>query len=117
MASTPASAHFFAKRLLETTCVTIIPSDFSFAVHVFGFPAEVKTMGTFSSMTISIIFSISGYISGIFTPKGLSVAFLHLLICSLSVSGCIDPAPINPKPPALLTAEASFQPLHHTIPP
>jgi hypothetical protein len=27
------------------------------------------------------------------------------------------PAPIRPNPPALLTAEASLQPLHQTIPP
>jgi hypothetical protein len=26
------------------------------------------------------------------------------------------PEPINPSPPALLTAEANFQPLHHIIP-
>jgi hypothetical protein len=28
----------------------------------------------------------------------------------------MDPAPINPSPPALLTAEARRQPLHQTIP-
>ena len=38
-------------------------------------------------------------------------------ICSRSVSGCMEPAPIRPSPPALLTAEASRHPLHHTIPP
>ena len=54
---------------------------------------------------------------GIFTPKGNFVAALHLRICSRKVSGCIEPAPINPNPPALLTAEARRQPLHHTIPP
>jgi hypothetical protein len=29
----------------------------------------------------------------------------------------MDPAPINPNPPALLTAEAKRQPLHQTMPP
>jgi hypothetical protein len=32
------------------------------------------------------------------------------------VGGCIEPAPISPNPPALLTAAASRQPLHQTIP-
>ncbi len=38
-------------------------------------------------------------------------------ICTPSAPGCIDPAPINPNPPALLTAEANRHPLHHAIPP
>ena len=54
---------------------------------------------------------------GTFTPKGLSVAFLHFWMCSLSTSGYIDPAPIKPKPQALETADANFQPLTHTMPP
>jgi hypothetical protein len=29
----------------------------------------------------------------------------------------MEPAPNKPKPPALLTADANRQPLHHTIPP
>jgi hypothetical protein len=29
----------------------------------------------------------------------------------------MDPEPISPNPPALLTAEASFQPLHQIMPP
>ena len=72
---------------------------------------------SFSSTTIFIISSIWGYIKGMFTPKGNFVAALHLRICSRKVSGCMEPAPINPSPPALLTAEARRQPLHHTIPP
>ena len=75
-----------------------------------------NTIFTFSSTNIRIKVSISGYISGTFTPKGLSVAASHLRICSRSTSGCMEPAPINPNPPALLTAEASRQPLHQTIP-
>ena len=70
-----------------------------------------------SSTTMFMISSICGYINGIFTPKGLSVAARHLRICSRKTSGYIEPEPISPRPPALLTAEASFQPLHHTIPP
>ena len=37
--------------------------------------------------------------------------------CVVVEPAVIEPAPISPKPPALLTAEASFQPLHHTMPP
>ena len=37
-------------------------------------------------------------------------------MCSRSTSGYIEPAPNNPKPPALLTAEAKRQPLAQTIP-
>lgn len=62
-------------------------------------------------------FSTSGYIRGRLTPKGLSVAALQLAMCVLNTSGCMEPAPMSPKPPALLTAEASRQPLHHAIPP
>ena len=77
----------------------------------------VSVQGTGKDSTnIRIKVSISGYISGTFTPKGLSVAASHLRICSRSTSGCMEPAPINPNPPALLTAEASRQPLHQTIP-
>ena len=117
MASTPASSHLAANLLLATTWATVIPCWWRCSVHVFGFPAEVKTIFTPSSITIWMIVSISGYISGIFTPKGFSVAALHFRICSRSVSGCMEPAPIRPSPPALLTAEASRHPLHHTIPP
>ena len=45
---------------------------------------------------------------GTLTPNGLSVAFLHFWICSRKTSGYIEPAPINPKPPALLTALANL---------
>ena len=45
------------------------------------------------------------------------VLILHFKICSSRFSGRIDPAPINPSPPALLTADANFQPLAQTIPP
>lgn len=54
--------------------------------------------------------------SGTFTPNGFAAAFLHFSMRSSSTPGGIDPAPSNPSPLALLTAEASFQPLHHTIP-
>ena len=117
MASTPASSHLAANLVLATTWATMIPCSCRCSVQVFGFPAEVKTIFTPSSITILIRMSISGYISGMFTPKGLSVAALHFCMCSRKVSGCMEPAPISPSPPALLTAEASRQPLHHTIPP
>jgi hypothetical protein len=48
-----------------------------------------------------------GYNIGTF--KGLEVSF-YISECSRSTSGYIDPAPINPKPPALLTALASLCP-------
>jgi hypothetical protein len=85
-------------------------------VQVAGFPAEVKTIFTPSRIMISICWSTREYNKGMFTPNGLPVAALHFLICSSSTSGSIDPAPSNPNPPALLTAEASRHPLHQIIP-
>ena len=117
MASTPAASHLAASLLLGTTCTTVIPAAWSMAVYFFGLPAEVNTIFTPSSMRICIKRSISGYISGTFTPHGLSVAALSLVMCSTSVSGCMEPAPSSPRPPALLTAAASRHPLHHTMPP
>jgi hypothetical protein len=117
MASTPASSAFRANTEEETTCTTVMPRSCSHPVHFRGLPAEVNTILTPSSATNCITSSICGYIKGRFTPKGLEVASLHFLICSRKVSGCMEPAPNKPNPPALLTAEASRQPLHHTMPP
>ena len=47
----------------------------------------------------------------------VDVEWVHFSICSFSNSGVIEPAPIRPKPPALLTAAANRQPLHQAIPP
>ena len=98
MASTPASSHFHGKtagryhvshldaRLLElgSPCLGIsrrCKHDFyAFFLNDFH---EV---------------SISGYISGTLTPKGWSVAALHLRMCSRRVPGCMEPAPNNPNP-------------------
>ncbi len=60
---------------------------------------------------------VAWFINGIFTPKGLLVTSLHFRICSLNILGYIDPAPIRPKPPELLTDDANSHPLHHIIPP
>ena len=117
IASTPASSHLTANRELLTTWTTVMPCSFRNGVHFLGLPAEVKTIFTPSSTIRFIRFSISGYIKGTLTPKGLSVAVRHFRICSRNTSGCMEPAPNNPSPPALLTAEASRQPLHQTIPP
>ena len=116
-ASTPASSHLRANLLLDTTWATFMPASWSIGVNFFGLPAEVNTIFTPSSMIICMSRSISGYISGTLTPHGFRVASFIFLMCSVSVSGCIDPAPSSPRPPASLTAEASRQPLHHTIPP
>jgi len=59
---------------------------------------------------------MSGYIRGMFTAKGAEVAALHFCTCSFKTSGYMLPLPIIPSAPALLTAEASRQPLVHTIP-
>src|SRR5438067_12162137 len=93
-----------------------MPFSFRTLVHVFGLPADVKTIFTFSSMQICICLSMSGYNKGTFTPKERLVADLHLCICSFKTSGYIDPLPINPNPPALLTALAKRQPLAQIIP-
>ena len=115
-ASTPASCAFKANFTLLTTCTTVIPCCFKRAVWVLGFPADVKTIGIFSLIMISIISSMLGYNIGTFTPNGFKVAALHFVICSCNTSGYMDPAPIIPRPPALLTALASFQPLFQIIP-
>ena len=117
MASTPASSHFIANLLLDTTCATFMPRSWNHWVYFFGLPAEVNTIGTCSSSIIFRTESISGYMRGMFTPQGLSVAAFVLHICSRSVSGCMEPAPRSPRPPALLTADANRHPLHHTMPP
>jgi hypothetical protein len=93
-----------------------MPRSFNQPVHVAGLPAEVKTILTPISTMMFMCSSILGYNKGTFTPNGLSVAALHLAICSRKTSGYIDPAPNKPKPPALLTAEANSQPLHQIIP-
>ena len=46
---------------------------FKILVQIFGLPADVKTILTFSLIIISIIFSISGYNNGTFTPNELFV--------------------------------------------
>ena len=73
-------------------------------------------MGTPSSMMVAICSSTAGYNMGTFTPKGLSVAALHFRMCSRSTSGYMEPEPIRPNPPALLTVEASSQPEHQIMP-
>ena len=115
--STPASSHFLANFDELTTCATFMPASWKRCVYFFGLPAEVKTILHPSSIIMSMSESICGYISGRFTPQGLSVAALHFCICSLSRSTDIVPAPIRPRPPALLTAAARRQPLHQAMPP
>ena len=117
MASTPACSAFWAKRDEDTTCTTVMPCSCNQPVHFLGLPAEVNTILTPSSATSCITSSIWGYISGRFTPKGFDVAAWVFRICSRNVSGCIEPAPSKPSPPALLTAAANRHPLHHTMPP
>ena len=73
-------------------------------------------MGTFCSIIVAICSSAFGYNKGRFTANGKLVAFLHFKICSFSVSGYIDPDPIIPNPPELLTELASLQPLHQIMP-
>ena len=116
-ASTPASSLLRANFELDTTCATLQPASCSCAVRLFGSPAEVKTTGTRSSMTVSMIWSAYRYMSGTFTPKGFRVASRQRRICSRSRSGVIEPEPISPRPPASLTAAASRQPLHQIMPP
>src|SRR5690606_7182058 len=112
----PASCAFRANFTLLTTCTTIMPRSFNQDVHVLGFPAEVNTIFTSSSTIIPITSSMLGYNIGTLTPKGLFVAFLHFWICSRNISGCMEPAPISPKTPELLAADANRQPLFQTIP-
>ena len=68
-------------------------------------------------MITSMIWSVYRYICGTFTPKGFAVAARQRRMCSRSSSGVIDPEPMSPSPPASLTAAASRQPLHQTMPP
>ena len=60
IASTPASWAFKANLLLDTTWTTVIPCSFNIEVNFFGFPADVKTIFTPSSIRILICLSISG---------------------------------------------------------
>gem|GEM_PF-4465968 len=51
-----------------------------------------------------------------FTANGREVAALHLRTCSNRTSGYMDPEPMTPKPPALLTAAAKRQPEFQIMP-
>jgi hypothetical protein len=59
------------------------------------------------SSTILYDFFDIGINIGTFTPKGFEVAF-YIFECVRAILGYIEPAPIKPKPPALLTALASL---------
>jgi hypothetical protein len=71
-----------------------------------------KKIFTPSSTIIFMISSMLGYNIGTFTQRFWG---FHFWMCSRNTSGYIDP-PINPNPPALLTALASLCPLTHIIP-
>ena len=113
----PSFSIFFATIAEETTGITNIPASFHLVIYFVGKPAPVVTIFTPSSITTSAILSASGFISIIFTPKGLSVNDLHFLMFSLKPSAFIPPAPISPRPPAFDTAAANSPIAIFAIPP
>ena len=52
--------NIISNKLSTKEVMTTIPSAFSLAVQVFGFPAEVKTIGTLCLIMVSTCLSISG---------------------------------------------------------
>ena len=77
--STFASKHFNANLLLATTCATVTPLSCKSEVYFFGFPADVNTILTFSSIIILRWSSTLGYNKGILTPKRFICSFFTLL--------------------------------------
>ena len=69
------------------------------------------------SNTATGAYNESGKNNATFTPKGLSVAALHLRIFSRRISGYILAEPMSPKPPEFDTAEAKRQPECQIMPP
>ena len=102
---------------LATTGTTFTPAAFQSAMYLPGFPAPVVTAFTPSWATTRAMASASGFISMMFTPKGLSVMALHCRICSRTNCAGAAPAPMMPKPPASDTAAARRHSAIHAMPP
>ena len=76
--------------------------------QVFGFPAEVKTIFTPSSITILMGSSVFGIHQRNVYSKSLSVAALHFCMCScVGRPGMHGACSISPSPPALFSAGQS----------
>ena len=86
-----------------------MPPSLSWAVSIFGLPADVITTGTFSSMqTLAFSVVISGLpmASGKLIENGLSDSSRKRWMASRSPSGGMTPS-MQPSPPALETTVPS----------
>ena len=105
--STPRGARRRTRVVAGTTGKTLMPASFQAGIYWLGTPAPVVTTWTPSSTTTLAISAAAGFISMMFTPKGLLVRALHRRMCSRRVSAFMPPAPIRPRAPALDTAAAN----------
>ena len=100
-----------------TTGMTLMPAASQSFIYLEGLPAPVVTTATFSSATSFATSSANGLISMMFTPKGLSVSSLAILICSRRYSAFAFIAEIMPRPPASETAPANLPSEIQAMPP
>ena len=82
-----------------------------------GLPAPVVTASTLSSATSSAICGALGLMSMMFTPIGLLVSLRASSTWARTHSAEADPAAMMPRPPALLTAAASWASATQAMPP
>ena len=116
-ASAPHLSIILAMATEATTGITFIPAFFHISIYFPGFPAPVVTTFTLCFATTFAISSACGFISIIFTPKGLSVNVFALIIWSSTHLASAPPAPIIPSPPALDTAAARLASATQAMPP
>ena len=113
--STPASTALRAAVSVGTTWNTVRPAAFSWAVYLVGSPAEVVTNWTPCSTTNSTIAGSRTKAWAMFTPKGRSVSSRIAMISRRMLSSSPDDVSMMPRPPARLTAEASWERAIHPI--
>lgn len=96
-----------ACAVVAMTGMTLIPASRHMGRYSVGLPAPVVTTLTSSSTTSLAISGVSGSMSMMLQPKGLSVCALACLTCSAIQSSLAPPQAMMPRPPASLTAAAS----------
>ena len=117
IASAPRPSIRFANPVDATTGTTLIPALFHASIYFPGEPAPVVTTATSSSITTWAKSGVCGFINMMFTPNGLSVSDFAFRISSRNNSLSIEPAAINPRPPASETAEARLASATQAMPP
>ena len=117
-AVTPRRQKRCAKATAATTGITLMPASFQAGMYLPGLPAPVVTTGTRSSITTCAKSSALGFMSMMFTPKGLSVSSRQRRMCPRSSSAVrMPPAPMTPSAPAFEQAAANSPVAMFAMPP